>query len=63
MGTMQDLESSSTLFGSNAPFIEELYEMYLADPASVAAEWRTYFDEVKGDSADVPHGAVIESFR
>src|SRR6478752_2438679 len=63
MGTMQELESSSTLFGSNAPFVEELYEAYLADPASVSDEWRRYFDELKGDAADVPHGAVIESFR
>ena len=63
MGTMQELESSSTLFGSNAPFVEELYEAYLADPATVSPEWRSYFDEVKGDAADVPHGAVIESFR
>jgi 2-oxoglutarate dehydrogenase E1 component len=63
MGTMQELESSSTLFGSNAPFVEELYEAYLADPATVSPEWRSYFDEVKGDAADVPHGSVIESFR
>src|SRR6185369_14591325 len=63
MGTMKELESTSTLFGSNAPFIEELYESYLADPASVAPEWRTYFDEVKGDAADVSHAAVLESFR
>ena len=25
MGSMKDFESSSTLFGSNIPFIEELY--------------------------------------
>ena len=37
MGTMQELESTSTLFGSNAPFIEELYERYLADPADRVA--------------------------
>src|SRR6478736_2972251 len=63
MGTMREFESTSTLFGSNAPFIEELYESYLADPAAVSPEWRSYFDELKGDAADVPHGAVIESFR
>ena len=33
MGVMKELESTSTLFGANAPFIEELYERYLADPA------------------------------
>src|SRR4029079_15622037 len=62
MGTMREFESTSTLFGGNAPFIEELYESYLADPASVSPEWRSYFDEIKGDAADVPHASVVESF-
>jgi len=53
MGSMKDFESSSTLFGSNIPFIEELYEHYLADANSVSAEWRAYFDELRGNSADV----------
>ncbi|MFB9122072.1 hypothetical protein ACFFYR_02020 [Paraburkholderia dipogonis] len=26
---------SSFLFGGNAPYVEEQYELYLADPASV----------------------------
>jgi 2-oxoglutarate dehydrogenase E1 component len=60
---MQEFESTSTLFGSNAPFIEELYESYLVDPASVSGEWRQYFDELRGDAPDVPHAAVVESFR
>ena len=63
MGSMQEFADTSTLFGSNAPFIEELYEAYLADPASVSDEWRKYFDELRGDAADVPHAAVVESFR
>ena len=49
MGRMKELESTSTLFGANAPFIEELYERYLSDPAAVPAEWRGYFDELRGD--------------
>ena len=63
MGTMQEFASTSTLFGSNAPFIEELYESYLSDPANVSPEWRSYFDEVKGNAPDVPHASVVESFR
>src|SRR4029453_16590578 len=63
MGIMQELAGTSTLFGSNAPFIEELYERYLADPASVDANWRAYFDELRGDAADVAHTPVVESFR
>ena len=62
MGVMKEFESSSTLFGANAPFIEELYEKYLADPASVDAEWRVYFDELRGGAADVPHAPVVASF-
>jgi 2-oxoglutarate dehydrogenase E1 component len=60
---MQELEQTSTLFGSNAPFIEELYEQYLANPDSVTPEWREYFDQIRGDARDVAHGPVIESFR
>jgi 2-oxoglutarate dehydrogenase E1 component len=41
---MQLMQNSSLLFGTNAPFIEEIYEQYLADPNSVPKEWRSYFD-------------------
>jgi hypothetical protein len=36
MSTMQEFESSSTLFGGNAPFIEEQYEAYSPTPARSA---------------------------
>ncbi|HJT98006.1 MAG TPA: 2-oxoglutarate dehydrogenase E1 component, partial [Rhodanobacteraceae bacterium] len=54
-------EATSPFSGGNAAFIEELYEKYLFDPASVAAGWRTYFDSLKGrEAGDVPHSIVIE---
>ncbi|HZQ61203.1 MAG TPA: 2-oxoglutarate dehydrogenase E1 component [Casimicrobiaceae bacterium] len=62
MATMQELESTSTLFGGNVPFIEAQYEQYLADPASVTDDWRSYFDSLRGGVADVSHAPVIESF-
>jgi 2-oxoglutarate dehydrogenase E1 component len=62
MDTMKQFESSSTLFGGNAPFIEDQYELYLADPASVAPDWRAYFDTLRNGAADVAHAPVIESF-
>ena len=35
------------LYGGNAAFLEDvLYERYLADPASVPASWREYFDRL-----------------
>ena len=32
MSVMKDFLSHSYLFGSNAPFVEELYESWLAEP-------------------------------
>jgi 2-oxoglutarate dehydrogenase E1 component len=62
---MKEFEASSHLFGANAPFVEELYERYLADPASVAPEWRQQFDAWQAGSGakDVAHSQVISSFE
>ena len=62
MSTMQEFAQSSTLFGGNAPFIEAQYEAYLTDPAAVSADWRAYFDTLRGDARDVAHAPVIDSF-
>ena len=37
----------SLLFGSNAPFIEAIYEEYLHNPISVDPAWREYFDQIQ----------------
>ena len=63
---MKELEASSNLSGSNAPYVEELYERYLANPESVDAAWRKTFDAWQKDNAarrDVPHSAVIAAFE
>ncbi len=64
---MKQLEQTSHLFGSNAPFIEELYENYLEDPASVPEAWRGYFDNLQSQAGavarDVAHGPVIAAFE
>ena len=61
---MKELQGNSYLFGSNAPFVEELYEAYLDDPETVAPEWRRYFDQLQQEEGvrDVAHAPVIESF-
>jgi 2-oxoglutarate dehydrogenase E1 component (EC 1.2.4.2) len=60
---------NSYLFGANAPFIEELYESYLENPASVTDVWRDYFDRLQnlpgagvGAGRDVAHAPVVASF-
>ncbi|WP_306545110.1 2-oxoglutarate dehydrogenase E1 component [Malikia spinosa] len=60
---------NSYLFGGNAPYVEEMYENYLADPTSVPENWREYFDALQhvpavdgSDARDVPHLPVINAF-
>jgi 2-oxoglutarate dehydrogenase E1 component len=57
---LQQFAASSQLSGTNAGFIEELYESWLRDPNAVAPEWRNYFDTFKGrEAGDVPHADAI----
>ncbi len=67
---MKQFQTNSYLFGGNAPYVEELYENYLDNPASVADKWREYFDALQhvpgADGAtggrDVAHAPIVESF-
>ena len=56
------MQRPSCLFSANAPFLEALYEDYLADPNAVSEEWRAYFDKLwegeNEDQRDVNHSAV-----
>jgi len=62
-------QSNSYLFGGNAPYVEEMYENYLANPGSVPDNWRDYFDALQNvpavdgsEAKDVPHLPVINAF-
>ncbi|MDQ6657465.1 MAG: hypothetical protein M3Z00_04425, partial [Actinomycetota bacterium] len=46
-------------FGPNDWFVEEKYQQYLADPASVDASWQEYFAEL-GSSAAAAEGGSID---
>ena len=60
---MKEFLGTSYLFGGNAPFIEELYDAWLDNPDSVAAEWRRWFDQIQQQGArDVAHQPVREAF-
>jgi 2-oxoglutarate dehydrogenase E1 component len=65
----QTYQDNTYLFGGNAPYVEEMYENYLANPGSVPDNWRDYFDAlqhvpaVDGSNAkDIPHLPVINAF-
>ena len=62
-------QGNSYLFGGNAPYVEEMYESYLANPGSVPDNWRDYFDALQNvpaadgsEAKDVPHLPVINAF-
>ena len=62
-------QATTYLFGGNAPYVEELYENYLANPGSVPDSWRDYFDALQyvpavdgSNTKDVPHLPVINAF-
>ena len=62
---MNEFRGNSYLFGSNAAFIEALYEAYLKDPESVEPRWRGYFDELQrldDGPRDVSHEEIRERF-
>jgi len=54
---------TSFLYGSNAPYIEDLYARYEADAASVDAEWQSFFQSLKDDARDVSENARGPSWR
>lgn len=65
----QTYQNNTYLFGGNAPYVEEMYENYLANPGSVPDTWRDYFDALQhvpasdGSTAkDVAHMPVINAF-
>ncbi|MCC7484819.1 MAG: 2-oxoglutarate dehydrogenase E1 component [Burkholderiales bacterium] len=62
---MKEVLGNSYLYGSNAPFIESLYEAWLKDPSAVEPRWRDYFEELQrldAGAPDVSHFEVRERF-
>jgi 2-oxoglutarate dehydrogenase E1 component len=54
---------TSFLYGGNAAYIEQLQARYETDPASVDAQWRTFFEALKDNRGDVERGAHGPSWR
>jgi 2-oxoglutarate dehydrogenase E1 component len=57
---------SSHMAGSNAAYVEELYETYLENPLNVSDSWKAIFDElpkVEGVTVEANHTSIRDSFR
>ncbi len=46
--SLRELYESSPFSSAQAPYVEEQYERFLADPASVSSEWREFFQPFQG---------------
>ena len=53
MATRLDIEQTAFLYGGNGGFIEDLYSRYLDDPGAIDESWRTYFDELGAETAQL----------
>lgn len=47
----KNLKQTSFLFGSNAVFIEELYQLYLSDHKAVDESWQNYFQNIENNNS------------
>ena len=54
----QVFAETSFLYGSNAAFIEDLQGRWAADPTSVSAEWRAFFDQLRDNAESVKTAAA-----
>jgi 2-oxoglutarate dehydrogenase E1 component len=60
--SLRALLDSTPLGAGNAPYVESLYEQYLADPNSVEPRWREYFSGLgSGARSDTAHGPIREA--
>ena len=56
-------QDSSSFQGSNASFIENLYERFLENPESVELSWQKEFKAIQNGSAyETPHSPVVARF-
>jgi len=54
---------TSFLYGGNAAYVEQLHSRYEANPASVDAEWRVFFESLKDERDDVLKNASGPSWK
>jgi len=59
MSPFEAFLSSTPLAAGNAPYVEAMYEQFLADPDSVEPQWREYFAALGAAPDEVAHGPVV----
>jgi len=61
---LKEFQESSALYGSNAVFIEHLYEQYLENPDLVTKSWRDKFDNMHDQlTHETAHSPIVARFE
>ena len=64
---LERMSKSSHLAGTNAAYVEALYETYLTEPNAVPLEWQSYFDALPSvtgaEDIDIPHSGIVQHFE
>ena len=64
---MQRMLKSGHLSGTNAAYVEELYELFLVDEESIPLEWRAFFGSLPSsngvDDKDLSHAEIRRDFE
>src|SRR5579871_4756159 len=60
--SLSEWMNGSYLASGNEAYLENLYEQYLAQDATLDPKWKVFFDQLAGNRADESHAAVINEF-
>lgn len=64
---MEIMKSTGHLSGSNADYVEDLYERFLSDPTSVPEQWQNFFQSLPsangGDAPDISHAEIRDDYK
>jgi 2-oxoglutarate decarboxylase len=58
---MPDEPHAQELFGPNAWLVDDMYEQYRADPSSVSASWRDFFQDYRPGGANLARPSLATS--
>src|SRR5688572_28779296 len=59
--SLRELYESSPFSSVQAPYVEDQYERFLDDPASVTPEWREFFGQVGGGAPPAPRRTAAKA--
>ena len=60
---MERMLKTGHLSGSNAAYVEELYEQFLTKKSSVSEEWQVFFESLSDSTnLDISHAAIKRDF-